>query len=198
MPIRIRLPLIVLSGLLCLSVLPACAPVIVGGAATGVAVVHDRRTAGTVLEDQNIEWKASSALREDAEIREQAHINVTSFNNVVLLSGETPSEAMRQRAGDIVRSVAKVKRVHNELTVAAPSAIMSRSSDTLITAKVKTRMISIKDMEGFDFTRVKIVTENGTVFMMGLLSRQEADAATEAARQVSGVQRVVKLFEYLN
>ncbi len=175
-----------------------CTPVVVGGAATGAAVVHDRRTAGTVLEDQSIELKALTRLREDPEIREQAHINVTSYNLIVLLTGETPTEAMRQRAAEIVRGIERVRQVHNELRVAAPSSMMSRSSDTLITAKVKTALFGIKGIEDFDPTRVKVVTENGTVYLMGLVRRIEADAAAEAARTVSGVQRVVKLFEYLD
>ncbi len=181
-----------------LALVPGCAPVVVGGAATGAAVAHDRRTAGTVLEDQSIELKALARLREDPEIRDQAHINVTSYNLIVLLTGETPTEAMRHRAAEIVRGIDRVRQVHNELRVAAPSSMMSRSSDTLITAKVKTALFGVKGVEGFDPTRVKVVTENGTVYLMGLVRRVEADAAAEAARTVSGVQRVVKLFEYLD
>ena len=180
------------------SLLQGCAPLVVGTAATGASVAHDRRTAGTYVEDQSIELKAGSALSDDPDLKAQAHLNVTSFNLVVLLSGEAPSEALRQRAGDIVTRIPKVRRVHNEVQVAAPSSMMTRSSDTLITAKVKTSLFSIKDMENFDPTRVKVVTENGTVFLMGLLTRAEADATASAASGVGGVQRVVKLFEYLD
>lgn len=191
-------PLMVFIAIGSLSLLQACAPLVVGTAATGASVAHDRRTAGTFLEDQTIELKAKSALNEDPEINEQAHLNVTSINLVVLLSGEAPSEALRQRAGDIVGRVEKVRRVHNEVLVAAPSSMMTRSSDTLITAKVKTSFFSIKDLQKFDPTRVKVVTENGTVFLMGLVTRAEGDATASAASGVSGVQRVVKLFEYQN
>lgn len=180
------------------SLLQGCAPLIVGTAATGASVAHDRRTTGTFVEDQSIELKAAGALGEDPDLKAQAHLNVTSFNMVVLLSGEAPSESLRQRAGDIVARVDKVRRVHNEIQVAAPSSMMTRSSDTLITAKVKTSLFSIKGMENFDPTRVKVVTENGTVFLMGLLTRAEAEATASAASGVSGVQRVVKLFEYLD
>ncbi|MDV3237397.1 MAG: BON domain-containing protein [Gammaproteobacteria bacterium] len=173
-----------------------CAPVVIGGAATGVTVAHDRRTAGTFVEDQTIELKANAALRDDPDLSTQAHLNVTSFNMIVLLSGEAPSEALRQRAGELVSNVEKVRRVHNEVLVAAPSSVMTRSSDTLITARVKTALFGIKGMEDFDPTRVKVVTENGTVFLMGLLTRAEADAAARAASGIGGVQRVVKLFEY--
>lgn len=178
--------------------LQGCAPLVVGTAATGASVAHDRRTTGTFVEDQSIELKAASALGSDPDLRGQTHLNVTSFNMVVLLSGEAPSEAQRQRAGDIVARIDKVRRVHNEIQVAAPSSMMTRSSDTLITAKVKTSLFSIKEFENFDPTRVKVVTENGTVFLMGLLTRAEADATARSASGVGGVQRVVKLFEYLD
>ena len=181
-----------------LSVLNGCAPLVVGGTATGVAVVHDRRTAGTVIEDQSIELKALSALRKDEELYKQSHLNVTSYNMMVLLSGETPTEGYKQRAERIVAGVEKVRRVYNELSVAAPSSMMTRSSDTLITGKVKTSLFSIRGLEGFDPTRVKVVTENGTVYLMGLLTRHEGDAVAEEARSVGGVQRVVKLFEYID
>ncbi|MFP5505919.1 MAG: BON domain-containing protein [Gammaproteobacteria bacterium] len=178
--------------------LQGCAPVVVGGAATGAAVAHDRRTPGSFIEDQTIEFKARTALNAEPELSRQAHINVTSFNMIVLVSGEAPTEALRQRAGAVVSGVEKVRRVHNEMIVAAPSSMMSRSSDTLITAKVKTSLFRIKGMEDFNPTRVKIVTENGTVFLMGLLTRAEADATARTASTVGGVQRVVKLFEYLD
>lgn len=181
-----------------LGILNGCAPLVVGGTATGVAMVHDRRTAGTVLEDQSIEFKALSALRKEEDLYRQSHINVTSYNMMVLLSGETPTEAYKQRAGEIVGNAEKVRQVYNELSVAAPSSMMTRSSDTLITGKVKTSLFSIKGLEGFDPTRVKVVTENGTVYLMGLLTRREGDAVAEEARRVGGVQRVVKLFEYID
>lgn len=178
--------------------LSGCAGLVIGGAATGASVVHDRRTAGTVVEDQSIELKAKTGLFKDEELRQQTHLNVTSYNNIVLLSGEAPNAVLKQRAGKIVASVEKVRHVHNEVQIAAPSSMMSRSSDSVITAKVKTSMLGIKGLEDFDPTRVKVVTENSVVFLMGLVTRKEAGAVTEAARQVSGVQRVVKLFEYLD
>lgn len=175
----------------------ACAPLVVGGAATTAAVAIDRRTTGAVIEDQAIEMRVRSALAEVPGMREQSHINVTSYNGIVLLSGETPSETLREQAGDIAHNSDKVKRVHNELQVAAPSSGMTRASDSYVTSKVKAALIKVK-LPGFDPLRVKVVTENGTVYLMGLVSRQEADAATDVARQVGGVQRIVKLFELLN
>jgi len=175
--------------------LHACAAVVVTGGATGATVAHDRRTTGTFIEDQAIELKANKSLYTDKELNKQAHLNVTSYNTVVLVTGETPSEELRNRAIDIVRNIPKVIHVHNEITIAAPSAMVSRSSDTLITTKVKTKLLTMK---GFDGTRTKIVTEKGVVYLMGLLTREESDIATNIARQVGGVQKVVKLFQYTN
>ena len=190
-------PLIV-TAILGASLLQGCAPLMLGGVATGATVAHDRRTVGSFVEDQSIEMKATTALNAEPELQRQGHINVTSFNMIVLVSGEAPSEALRQRAGEVIGNIEKVRRVHNEVIVAAPSSVMSRSSDTLITAKVKTALFRIEGMEDFDPTRVKVVTENGTVFLMGLLTRAEGDATARAASGVGGVQRVVKLFEYLD
>ncbi len=181
-----------------LLLLQGCPAFLVGGAATGASVAHDRRTAGSVVEDQSIEMKSATVISDDKELHRQSHINVTSFNMIVLLSGETPTEELRQRAGEAVGHVEKVRRVHNELVVAAPSSMMTRSSDSLITAKVKTSLFNVKGYESFDPTRVKVVTENGTVFLMGILTRAEGDATARAASSVGGVQRVVKLFEYLD
>ncbi len=187
-------------GVLCLVnlVSSGCAPlVIVGGAATTASIVHDRRTAGSIVEDQAIELRIKNGLRKDSEIKAQAHINVTSYNGIVLLSGEAPTQALVQRAGNIAREAEQVRRVHNEIRIAAPSSSMTRSSDAWITSKVKGSLVGV-DVKGFDPTRVKVVTENGTVFLMGVVYRREADGAVAKTQQVSGVQRIVKLFEYLD
>ncbi len=189
-----QLPLLVLISLSA-GILQGCGQVIVAGAATGAAAVHDRRTVGTVIDDEGIELKALDAQLSDKELYDGTHINVTSYNGVVLLSGEAPTEDMRNRMVSIVKDLPKVRRVHNEIAVAAPSSLISRSSDALITSKVK---IAIFRIEGFDPTRVKVVTENGTVFLMGLVTRNEGDKAADATRQVGGVQRVIKVFEYID
>lgn len=170
-----------------------CAAVVVGGAATGVAVAHDRRTAGTIVDDETIEVKALGALNADKEIRDQTHLNVTSYNSVVLMTGETPTQQLGQRAYQIVSGLDKVKKVHNETVVAPPSSLGSRSNDALLTGKVKARMIATK---GFDSTLVKVVSERGVVYLLGLVSQGEGSLAGEIARQTEGVQKVVKLFEY--
>jgi len=170
-----------------------CAVGVGAGAVTAGAVAYDRRTTGTMLDDQIIEFKILDALRSDEALWQQAHINATSYNNVVLLTGEAPDEELRARAEAIAKNVPKVRAVHNEIVIAAPSAMLSRSSDAWITSKVKAALVGAY---GVDAARVKVVTENGTVYLMGLLTRDEADAATDVVRRVSGVQRVVKLFEY--
>ena len=174
------------------SQLSGCAAIAVGSVAATASVAHDRRTTGTFIEDQSIELKAAKALFSNKELNSQVHVNVISYNNLVLVSGEAPTEELRNQVIDIVRNIEKVRRVFDEITIAAPSSLMSRSSDSLITAKVKTRLLSVRD---FDGTRVKVVTENGVVYLMGLLNQTESENVTGLTRKVGGVQKVVKLFE---
>lgn len=187
----------ILLGVLAMG-LQGCAEMLAGGAAVGAAAIHDRRSVGTVMDDEGIEWKALGAVSSDKELWDQIHVNITSYNRTVLLTGEAPTEQARARVEQHVRGVPGVVRVHNEIAVAAPSSLLSRTSDTMITGKVKASHLKIEGLEGFDPTRVKVVTERGIVYLMGLLTRAEAEAVTEKTRQVGGVQRVVKLFEYLD
>lgn len=172
--------------------LTGCAVAAGAGIATGAVAATDRRTTGTFIDDQLIELKVSDALRGNADLWQQSHVNATSFNNVVLLSGETPSEANKTRIGQIAAGVQKVRQVHNELAIAAPSSLVARSSDTWVTGKVKTSLLSEMQL---DATRVKVVTEKGVVYLMGLVKSAEAERATDLARRVGGVERVVRLFE---
>ena len=199
----------ILALLIATNLLYGCAPVVVGGAAAGGAVVAtSRRSAGTLVDDEAIEMKARLALIENKELNSQVHVEITSYDGVVLLTGEAPTAQMRSQVEDIVRNIPELQnlikqgpagsRIHNEMAVAAPSSFMTRASDSLITAKVKVEVLRITDIEGFNGTRVKVVTDNGIVYLMGLLNHREADAVTEKVRQVGGVQRVVKLFEYLD
>ena len=176
----------------------ACAPVVVGGTAVGVNAVHDRRTVGTYIDDEGIELKARMTIFDNKELNSQIHINIISINGVVLLVGQAPTEELRMQSETITRAIPKVRLVHNEMTIAAPNSYMVRSSDSLITAKVKTSLFGIKGHEELDPSRVKVVTENGIVYLMGILSQAEATAVTDRARQVGGVQKIVKLFEYLD
>lgn len=170
--------------------------VVVGGAAAGAGAVHDRRTMGAMIEDQSIEMKAASKISADEELNERTHTNITSYNSIVLITGEAPTQSMRSRLEQLVREVPKVRRVHNEVTIASPSAFGSRSSDTWITTKVKTSLFNVKGIDHFDPTRVKVVTENGVVFLMGLLTREEESAVVATASRVGGVQKIIKVFEY--
>lgn len=173
--------------------LQGCAPAVVGGAATGASVAYDRRTTGTVIDDQGIEFKAAYALFNNKEIYDQSHINVTSYNGVVLLTGETPSESLKQKVTAEIKKIPKVKRIHNELAIAAPSALPSRSSDAWITSKIKAKMTTDEQTDPF---HIKVVTERGIVYLMGLVSHAEADRAVNLVKNTAGVQRVVKIFEY--
>ena len=170
-----------------------CAAAVVATGATGVAVVNDRRTTGTVIEDESIELEAGKLFWQDKEINDNAHINVTSYNMVVLVTGEAPTEEIRQKIINLVKGIRKVTKVYDELTIAAPSSMVSRSSDTVITSKVKTKLLTLDNVDG---SNIKVVTEKGVVYLMGLIKKQEADLATDAVRQVGGVQKVVKLFQY--
>ena len=180
--------LLFVSGLL-----QGCFPVAAVGTGAGVMMAQDRRTTGAYVEDEAIEDKASDRIGK--QYKDKVHVNVTSFNRNVLISGEAPSEAVKAEIGRLVAGIENVRNVSNELVISGPTSLTSRSSDTLITSDVKLRFMSDKR---FNADHVKVVTENGTVFLMGIVKRAEADAATEVASTTSGVQRVVRLFEYLD
>jgi len=175
--------------------LAGCVAAVGAGAAAGASAAYDRRTAGTIIDDEVIEIKALEAIVQDKALFDNAHINVTSYNNMVLLTGEVPDKPLRASAESAVARIEKVRGVYNELVIAEPSSMLSRSRDTIVTGKVKASLIRDKIAPG---GRTKVVTEAGTVFLMGLLTRSEANRITEIARRIGGVQRVVKLFEYLD
>lgn len=178
-----------------LILLQGCAPVIVGGAAAGaVAVADDQRTTGTIIDDQGIELKIGKAINDNAALREQTHINITSFNGVVLLSGEATTMAQKEQAEKLAGTVAKVRRVINDITVGPISSLASRSRDSWLTTKVKSQLLGDKDVPG---NQIKVLTEAQTVYLMGMVTRSQGDRAGEITRHTSGVKRVVKLFEYV-
>jgi len=185
-----------LIGLLAISALPllhACAPVVVGGAAaTGVIVAEDRRTVGTITEDEGIELKAATRIRERFG---SSHINVTSYNRMVLLTGETSDARAKDEIGKIVRAIENVRGIYNEIQIAGNSALSARANDAYLTSKVKARFV---DAQKFSPLHVKVVTEAGTVYLLGLVTHTEAADATEIARTTGGVLKVVRLFEYLD
>ena len=183
-----------------LALLQGCAAMVgtsaVGAAGVaGVATATDRRSPGTVIDDEVIELKALAALRRNSDIAPNSHVNATSYNGILLLTGETLNEETRRRITELVDNIDKVRRVHNELAIAAPSSMLSRSSDSVITAKIKTTL----GRHSFEIAaRTKVVTENGVVYLMGLVRRSEANVSTNIARKIGGVQRVLKLFEYID
>ena len=174
-------------------ILQACAAAIITGGAAGVSLATDQRTTGTVIEDQSIELKAFKAFSDNKEISEKSHLNVTSYDNVVLVTGEAVNKDIRRQAVDILRHIRKVKDVKDYITIASPSSLMSRSSDSLITSKVKARLLAAKKIKSMG---IKVVTDKGVVYLMGIVSREQARMATEIARTTAGVQKVVMLFEY--
>ena len=184
-----RLLLLVIS----FALLQGCTPVIVAGAAGGAAAAHDERDTATIIDDNLIEARAKDAIYSEPELVKTVHVNVTSLNRVVLLTGEALSGPLRDRVVDLVRRMDKVRRVHNEIRIADLTDFQSRANDTWLTSKVKAQMLATK---GFDSTRVKVVTEFGTVYLMGLVTRAEGDKAADITRHIEGVKRVVKLFEY--
>jgi len=174
--------------------LQGCFPVVATGVGAGALMIADRRSSGAYIDDEAIEIKASDRIGKKYKDNKSVHVNVTSFNRNVLLSGEVPNDSVKSDIADMVKTVDNVRNVSNELAVAGVSSLTSRSSDTLITSDVKLRFAQDKR---FDANHVKVVTENGTVFLMGLVCEPEATAATALASTTGGVQRVVHLFEYI-
>lgn len=179
-----------------LPVLTGCAAVVIGGVAVGALALHDRRPLPDLIEDQGIEMAATRAFQKDEELARDSHIRVVSFNGVVLLAGEVPDPEAKAKAERITSRHEGVRRVVNELALRDPSHVGTRLKDTGLTARVKTAIAGI-DLEGFDATRIKVVTVRGNVYLMGLVTQDEANAVLEKVRYVSGVERVVKVFEYL-
>ncbi|HEY3563976.1 MAG TPA: BON domain-containing protein [Casimicrobiaceae bacterium] len=174
--------------------LSGCIPLMVAGAAGGAALVAtDRRSAGTQVDDEAIELKIANNI--GAGFGDRVHVNVTSYNGLVLLTGEVPTQDLVGQIGEIARTTAKVRRVVNEIGVMPVSSIGTRTNDSYITSKVKARFV---EANKFPPNRVKVVTEREVVYLMGLVTHAEGDAAAQIAATTSGVIRVVKLFEYLD
>jgi osmotically-inducible protein OsmY len=172
--------------------LQACAPMVVGGFVGGTMVASDRRTAGAQLEDQGIEIRASARIRE--QIGSGVHIHVTSYNRQVLLTGEVAKAQDKQLAEQILNRVENVRSVVNELAVAPNSSLSDRTNDALVSGKVKASMVDSRDVFASAF---KVVTERGTVYLMGRVTQREATRAVEIARGVSGVQKIIRVFEII-
>ena len=173
--------------------LSACAPLIVGGAVVGGVMAVDRRTAGTQIEDEGIELRAANRIRET--LGDRAHVNVTSYNRQVLLTGEVATAQDRQAVEQMVSQVENVRSVVNDLAVMPPSTLSQRSTDTFITGKVRASLVDAQDISANSF---KVVTERNTVYLMGRVSQREANRATDIARGVTDVRKVVRVFEIVS
>jgi len=182
----------VMLGAALLGALQGCVPLVVGGAALGAASTMDRRTLGAQTEDKSITVKAE--IQVPKIVGDAGHVNIASFNRKVLLTGEVRDEAMKARVEAEVRRIENVVSVINELAIAGPSSYTSRSSDALITTNVKASLVEMKTISATSF---KVVTERGTVYLMGRVTQREGDLGAKIAQSVSGVQRVVKIFEYI-
>ena len=174
------------------SLLSACFPLVMGGAVVGTMVATDRRTSGAQLEDEGIELRAASRIREN--LGDRVHVNVTSYNRRVLITGEVPNAQDKQLVEQVVSRVENVNSVVNELAELGNASLTQRSSDVLVTGRVKAGLVDAKDLVSSAF---KVVTERGTVYLLGRVTQREADRATEIARSTSGVQKVVRVFETL-
>lgn len=173
--------------------LSACAPIILGSVAMGALVATDRRTSGAQLEDEGIELRAAGRVRES--VGERARVSVTSYNRQVLLTGEVPNAQDKQLVEQIVSRVENVRSIVNELGVLGNSSLTQRSSDALVTGRVKAAMVDTKDLFANAF---KVVTERGTTYLMGRVTQREANRATDITRSTSGVQRVVRVLEIIS
>jgi osmotically-inducible protein OsmY len=175
-----------------ISQITACVPIVVGGAAATGAMAADRRTSGIYVEDENIELKAVKKM--ETNLGENAHVNVTSYNRNVLLTGEVPVAESKSKAENLVKEITNIRSITNEITVEPKSSIGSRSNDSYITSKIKTKFVTENK---FPANYVKVVTENGVVYLLGIVTNKEADDAVEIARNTDGVTKVVNLFEYM-
>lgn len=177
------------------ALLQGCVAMVAGGAAGG-SLAGDRRTAGTIVEDQSIEIKIANAIASDGAMTEdKAHVSVTSFNGIILLTGETTTDELKAKVDKYARDTEKVRKVYNEIRVSTPTTHQERNMDTWLTTKVKTKIVGTK---GVHALHIKVLTSAQTVYLMGLVTRNEAEIASQAAAAIDGVDRVVKTFEYLD
>lgn len=173
-----------------------------GGCANVIEATHNKplaedtssRTTGSMIDDELIEIKALVNISKASQELQQSHVSVTSYNGIVLLSGQVPSEQARQLAEKVTLEIRKVRKIHNELTVAGPTSAIVRTNDSWLTTKIKSKMITDPVLQSM---RIKVVTENGAVYLMGLVNDTQAKQAVDIARNTAGVQKVVKMFEYV-
>ncbi len=177
-----------------LYILSGCTAAVVGGAVAGTSVVLDKRTTGDYVEDQNIKAKFTRLYYQDKQLAEQTHINITSYNRQILITGEVPTEQDKQKLSHMANQIKNVRNHFNEVSINQPSSMSTRTNDSYLTSKIKTSIFT--HMDELDGAQVKVVTESGSVFLMGLVTREQGNQITEITRTTNGVKRVIKLFEY--
>lgn len=188
---RLALPLALAAAL---PFLGGCVPLLLGGAFVGGSMVAvDRRSSGTQVDDESIELKSIARIHE--AIGDRGHISVTSYNRLALITGEVPAEADKAKVEQAVGGIANVRAVVNELAIMAPSSLGTRSNDSLLTSKVKASLIDAKDIQSNSF---KVVTDRGIVYLMGVVSEREAKRASDVTRGISGVVKVVRVFDIVS
>jgi osmotically-inducible protein OsmY len=192
-----RISLHLLLALIIASLLSGCAAVVVGAGTTGATVAHDRRTTGTYVEDKAILLKALQMRSQDEVLQKNSNISIEVYNLQVLLTGQAVNADIVARFRDKLITIDRVKHVYNEVTVGAEGTWSEAAADTLLTSRVKVDLFNV-GIQGFDPLRVKVTSSLGTVYLMGLLTPEEADAVVEKVRYISGVKRVVRLFEYID
>ena len=183
----IRNSVLAIAALLSLATLYGCATPLVASTAP------DRRTTGTVVDDNSIVLKAQEVIYTDDRLKKQVHVNIISYNGIVLLTGEAPTEEMRSAVVSHVQHIPKVRQIHNEIAIAPPSSRSERSQDTWITTKVKGKLLGNKEVAGLT---IKVITEHGIVYLLGMVTQVDGEAAINLARQVDGVKEIVNMFEY--
>jgi len=174
--------------------LQGCAAAVVAGTASAITAANDRRTIGSQIDDSNIEIKASIAISEVDRLQKFAHISAVSVNGIVLLVGQVANEEMKNEANRAIESVAGIRKIHNQIRIGSNIGVTTQTHDSWLTSKVKAQLLTAKNISS---NNIKVVTENAEVFLMGLVSDAEAEQAVNIARNVSGVERVIKVFEYL-
>ena len=192
-----RISLRILIALVITSLLSGCAAVVVGAGTTGATVAHDRRTTGTYVEDKAILLKALQMRSQDEMLQKNSNISIEVYNLQILLTGQAIDADIVARFRDKLLKIDRVKHVYNEVTVGAEGTWSEAAADTLLTSRVKVELFNV-GIQGFDPLRVKVTSSLGTVYLMGLLTPEEADAVVEKVRYISGVKRVVRLFEYID
>ncbi|PIE25422.1 MAG: phospholipid-binding protein [Neptuniibacter caesariensis] len=183
-----------IAGLIMSVVISGCSDVISAGRKQPIQEDPGQRTVGSYIDDEVIETLSLVNLNKGSELMKASNISVTSYNGVVLLTGQAPNEAARHEAEQIVSQVRKVRKIHNEIKISGISSAIARTNDTWLTTKVKSELLLNNTVDG---TRIKVVTDSSTVYLMGLVSQQEAARAIEVVRNIAGVEKIVKVFEYV-